>query len=305
MFSRWHTIAILAFWLASMTWLVSRKLLPPLAVGDPPNALAVLEARRREALVGWELQLNRRPLGWAASRTAPQPDGGAALWGWVHIEGLSLHEALPTWLRDRFEGGADAPNALLTLDVSNCLTTTPQGKLTGFRSKLWLRPFTESIEIVGRLQGNRLTLEATYGAVKYATEALVPADALPTDALSPQSALPGLRLGQAWRLPSFSPLRLPSAALEMIEAAVEAEDTISWGGDVSRVFVVAYRAEAGFQGLGSQPLGRLWVRADGTVLQQEFLFLDRLLRFVRMTPGQAAALRLPEQFGDAALDKER
>ena len=304
MFSRWHTIAILAFWLASMTWLVTRKLLPPLVVGEPPNAQAVLEARRREVLVGWELQLNRRPLGWAANRTVPQAGGGAALWSWVHIEGLSLRDAAPAWLRDRLQDAA-APEILVTLDASTCVTANPQGKLAGFRSKLWLRPLAEAIEIIGRMQGNRLSLEARCGELKYATEAFVPADALPTDALSPQSALPGLRIGQAWRLPSCNPLRLPSAALEMIEAAVEAEDTIAWGEGASRVLVVAYRAEAGFQGLESQPLGRLWVRRDGTVLQQEFLFLDRVLRFVRMTPEKAAALRLPAPVGGAAPDKER
>jgi hypothetical protein len=207
---------------------------------------------------------------------------------------LPLREAAPPWLQDYLKASHIAEVGL-TMDAYNSLTANSRGAITAFRSTLWIRPLGQAIELSGRFQGNRLLLSASCGELKYATEAVVPSDTLLADSLSPQTVLPGLRMGQSWRLPCYSPLRPPSAPLEIIEATVEGEDHIAWGDGTERVLVVAYRAESGFGGLGAQPQGKAWVRPDGVVLQQESLFFDRLLRFVRMSPEQAAQLVPPQK----------
>ena len=40
MSNRWFSLAVVLFWLASMSWLVSEKVVPPLRVGDRPAAVA-------------------------------------------------------------------------------------------------------------------------------------------------------------------------------------------------------------------------------------------------------------------------
>ena len=49
MLSRWSNIAIVLFWLATMSWLVVTKFLPPLRIGQPPDYHAILEHERGAA----------------------------------------------------------------------------------------------------------------------------------------------------------------------------------------------------------------------------------------------------------------
>ena len=46
MYGRWYTTAVVFCWLASMTWLVTTKILPPLQLGDPPSYAAIVAAQR-------------------------------------------------------------------------------------------------------------------------------------------------------------------------------------------------------------------------------------------------------------------
>ena len=45
MYSRWFNAAVVVLWLATMSWLVTEKVLPPLLVGEPPSYHQVIEAQ--------------------------------------------------------------------------------------------------------------------------------------------------------------------------------------------------------------------------------------------------------------------
>ena len=70
MANRWFSSVIVLFWLATMTWLVQSKVLPPLKRGDPPGYQAMYSEVPGEMTVGWDLTLNGKPLGWALNRVS-------------------------------------------------------------------------------------------------------------------------------------------------------------------------------------------------------------------------------------------
>ena len=116
-------------------------------------------------------------------------------------------------------------------------------------------------------------------------------NALAGDSLSPQVCLPGLREGQTWKVPSYSPLRPPNNPVEMLTATVEGLEPFDWNGRPEEVWLVVYRADSGLgMGIDKTPRGRLWVRPDGTVLGQQVMMLDCKLMFVRLPDRQAAEL---------------
>jgi hypothetical protein len=139
--------------------------------------------------------------------------------------------------------------------------------------------------------GNTLGLVARSSQFSWAQEAYLPPGALMKDALSPQTQLPGLRLGQSWKVPAYSPLRLSTAPLEVLQATVESRETISWEGELVSCWVVTYRSESGVSLSGSgPPIGRMWVSYRGAVLKQEATLLASTLTFVRMGEERAAVL---------------
>ena len=62
---------------------------------------------------------------------------------------------------------------------------------------------------------------------------------------------------------------------------------MSYAGQETRVFQVVYRREAG-SGISAaqEPVGRMWVRRDGTVLKQEVRVANLRLTFHRSPAGQ-------------------
>ena len=129
------------------------------------------------------------------------------------------------------------------------------------------------------------------GAFSYTNDCFVPPKALAGDTLSPQAWLPGLREGQRWSVPSYSPLRPPNNPLELLKATVEGLEPMTWGGRREQVWRVVYRSDPGF-GLASDkaPREKLWVRLDGAVLRQQVMVFDCVLTFVRLLDDEADKL---------------
>ena len=67
--NRWFTSLIVLLWLATTTWLVVSKVVPPLRRGEPPRYGSVYHvddpAHPEQTAVGWNLSLGDTPLGWA------------------------------------------------------------------------------------------------------------------------------------------------------------------------------------------------------------------------------------------------
>lgn len=285
MYSRWFNYAVVMLWLTAMGWLVVKKVLPPLRVGEPPSYRTILAAQKRESSVGWRMDFNGQPLGWALSTTSRGPGQVTEIRNHVHFDELPLRELAPAWLRPML------PAARLEMEARSTMIIDPLDRLERFRSEVHLDPLEDAIILEGNVDGNRLKLMVRVGGVSYYTEEYLPADALLGDALSPQTQLPGLRKGQTWTVPVYSPLRPLKSPLEILQATVERMEPVVWGGHAEETWLVVYHREAGsVLGRDRTPRGKLWVRRDGTVLQQQVVIFDSSMTFRRLPDDQAAAL---------------
>jgi hypothetical protein len=289
MHSRWLNAAVVLLWLAMMTWLVTEKVLPPLLVGEPPSYGKIVEAREHSPPVGWRISCNGRRLGWALSDTKLYPGGLTEMYGRVQISASRLNETMSGWMGalSRLIGQQIDQ---LGMDVRSVLTIDSLGRLVRCDSTVRFDPFPEVISVSGTVEGNQLLLQVRTGSASFHSQAPLPSKALLSDALSPQTQLPGLRAGQTWTVPIYSPL-WPAKPLEIIYAAVEGIEPVLWNGAVQDAWLVVYRNEpAGKAGNGQAPRGKLWVRRDGTVLKQQVLFMGAAIAFVRLPDDEAAEL---------------
>ena len=289
MYSRWYNVAVVLLWLATMSWLVVDKVVPPLLIGDPPNRRTILEAKRHEPPVGWKIAFNQRSLGWALSTTTRQPSGLTEIGSRVHFDEVPLGELIPNWLRGLMRLG-DLPLGELQMDAESNLVVDALGQLSRFQSTVRLAPLDNLVKLSGEVEQSKLNLTARWGDAHYTTEVPLPKDALPNDALSPQTQLPGLRKGQTWPVPVYSPLS-PGDPLEILSAAVVGREPVLYDGRTENAWLVIYHSDPG-SGLSSneKARGRLWVRADGTVLKQQVMVLGSTVTFMRLSKKQTALL---------------
>ena len=100
----------------------------------------------------------------------------------------------------------------------------------------------------------------------------------------------GLRLGQSWTVPLYSPFLPATSPLEILQAVVEGEDKITWNGESINSRMIVYRNDAGSSSAANEPRGRVWVRDDEPVLQQEVVIFRSQLRFVRLPDDRAESI---------------
>jgi hypothetical protein len=289
--SRLYTTSVVLAWLASMSWLVVSKVLPAMLVGDPPSYRQIVAAQKQNPPTGWDLSLNGNLLGWSLSMASARADGGTELRGWAHFHRLPLAETAPGWLKSVLRL-MEQPLEVPKMDVRSTFTIDAGGRLSEFRSTVRFASMRDEIVLCGKVEGTKMTLAAQtsdFGSMP-PTEVYLPPGALVGDTLTPHSKLPGLREGQRWSVPIYSPLH-PMQTVEILQASVERSEVIIWGGEVIDCWVVAYRNDAG-AGLGGPgpPRGCVWVRHDGTVLKQEMRLFDARLVFVRLTDENAGYL---------------
>lgn len=281
---RYNTL-IIAFWLATMSWLVVAKVLPPLLKGEPPTWRTIISASQKEkddnAAVEWDIFIDQRTIGSASSSLHPMQDGVKELRSEVHFWELPLESISPLRL-GAFARTPEGQPRSVSLTAKAAFEVDPLGRLLGFASTLDLDLLPEPIHVQGIVDGTQLRLTLRSGDFVYRTESFLPHDSLLTDALSPQSRLPGLRVGQTWLVPLYSPFHPRTHPLEALEAVVEGEEPLSWHDRLVETMVVIYYNEQGGR-LGGTKVsrGKMWVRKDGAVLQQEAPLLNSVLRFVR------------------------
>ena len=290
MHSRWFSTAVIMFWLATMSWLVKAKVLPPLLVGEPPSYRQIIEAQKSAPPVGWRMSFNNWPLGWALSDTKTQPNGQTNIYGRVHFDVTSLQEVMPGLLRT-LSRWIEPPVGRLQMDARSQLMIDGLGHLMRFDSAVRVSPLNEVIWVCGAVEGRQLQLVVRAGGMSLANEAYLPPNALLCDALSPQTQLPGLRAGQSWTVPVYSPLWPAKSPLDIVYATVERLEPISWNGEMEECWLVVYRSDPGSRTGGSdRTRGKLWVRRDGAVLKQQVVLFDAVITFDRLPDEEAVGL---------------
>lgn len=283
MSNRWFSLAVVLFWLASMSWLVSEKVVPPLRVGDRPAAVEEDAAPARQP-VAWQLFLDDQPLGWASTDSTERPDRVVELRNRVHLDRFPLKEIAP-WLASLLDPrGRDDQ---MPYDTDSRVELA-DGRLLGFRTSISFGELKDAILVNGTAEGNQLALNVRAGDFTYNTTANLPADAVVGDSLSPRARLSNLRLGQSWTEPVYNPLHPPNSPLQILQATVERHEPIAWNGQIVKAAVVVYRDDSGSDRSASRSArAQAWVERDGNVLKQEVSLLGVRLLFVRLPPGQA------------------
>lgn len=288
--SRWFNAAVVLLWLATMGWLVTVKVLPSLFIGEPPSYSKIVEARRDAPPVGWRMTLNEQSLGWALSDSKLQSTDLTDIHSRVHFESFPLEEVMPNWVRSLVKLMHRSAGQL-ELDASSTLVIDPLGHLLRFDSSVYVDPLDEIVNISGTVDGRSLHLVVRSGDASFANDTYLPSNALLTDALSPQAVLPGLREGQKWTMPVYSPLWPSKNPMEIVHAKVEGIEPILWDGEMRQCWLVVYHSdsESGAGGKKS-PRGKLWVRLDGPVLRQQIQLFDSTIRFDRLSDKDAQKL---------------
>ena len=297
MYSRWYSVAVVLLWLATMTWLITQKVLPALLVGEPPNYRTILEAGRDDLVVGWRMTWDGRPLGWALNTRTPLPQGMTEVQSRIHFTELPLQDLTPDWLHGLLDPKGQLP-VELQMDVKSTLVFDSLGQLSRFESSAGFQAMEALIKVRGMIDAGELTLSVRSGDFTYQPEPIPFAGrSMLSDALSPQTHLPGLREGQTWTVKVYSPLRPPSGPLDpppldILEAEVVETERIHWDGQQVDTWHVVYRVDRGAQtGRDRNPRGEAWVRCgDGTVLKQKATVFNSTLIFVRLPDEPARAL---------------
>ena len=299
--SRWFNLVIVVFWLTSMSWLMVAKVLPPLAIGEPPDyGLMYAAADGQEKPVYWSMTWNDERIGWATSRIERGPTE-VELRSRVHFRRLPVDEMAPPWMRGLLRNQLESMTNL-SLDAKSVVHFDLEGQLRRFRSSMQLADLPDIIKMYGDVRDNHLNVQVESGGVSYSTERYMPAGSLLADELSPQQRMPNLRLGQTWSVESYNPLRPPNSPVDLLTAKVEESDIVAWGGRTRDVYVVVYRSESGLGFLsGRHARARMWVsKEDGTVFRQQIDVLGSRLTFHRLDEGETG--RLLKRIGDPMGD---
>jgi len=269
---RWFNVAALLFWLTTMGWLFTEKILPSLDVGEPPGY------GMRDTPVRWELFINGDPLGWATSEARLDEDGVVQYDDHVHLDRLPLREIAPAWLLSSL----DLQLSDTWMDVRSMSQADPLGRLIGFRSTVALGYLENVATIEGKADDGRLDLTVRAAGMVHKKTIPLPAENNIDGALSPAVNLGRLRVGQHWTVPVYSPLGPPTAPVEILYAHVEREEPIIWNGHIVKTSLVIYANEPAGSDVGyGNWHARAWVAADGRVLKQQIAVVNAYVTFVR------------------------
>jgi hypothetical protein len=299
MYNRFFNLTVALLWVASMTWLVTQKMLPTLRIGEPPSYQTILESQKEDPVVGWNLKLHDREIGWALSRTERLSSGIVEIVSYVHFDYLPLNDLLPQKYRGVLHN-LQIPAEKMSVGTRSRLTIDPLGRLLRFDSAVDVNSLKDAIRMSGVVEGSQMQIHIRAGGLTIDPKPFpLPRRALLGDALSPQTNLPNLRTGQTWTVPVFNPL-LPSDSMEYLQAAVEEPELIDWKGQIVKARVVTYRFDSGY-GISpnTPPKSILWVRDDGRVLKQQVSLSESVkMVFVRMSRAES------RQLAKQSLDEE-
>ena len=245
--ARWFNIAVMLVWLSTTTWLVVAKIVPPLRRGEPPNYRSMYseQAGDKPLYVGWDMSLNGGSLGYAVISLTKKMNGDITeVESRIHFDHVPLEELSPAWMKALLRS-AILPTDNLRMYVNSRLMIDKLGYLSEFNSTLRVAGLPDAIMIHGTINGTVLKIKVRSGDVEYPFDTYLPSDALVADELSPQLCLTGLRVGQEWTVPVFSPLRPPGNPVDVLQARVERRDLLIWEGQTVPVNVVEYRTDSG------------------------------------------------------------
>ena len=298
MLNRWYIVAVLACWIASMSWLLVEKVMPTLREGDRPQYAEVLPAADTPLRpVRWEIQYGNRTIGQATSLSTRDSNGAGRMESTVQFDDLPLGEMMsenfgmvgtllkPLWNND--------DNLRISMTIASEMEIDREGKLDSFVTNLRMAELPDLIRIEGEVHGAKLHVAVLmaneHGEMEphFRDEVEIASEALVSGSFSPQERLTNLEVGQTWTMPVYRPFP-PNSPVQMLQATVERYEVFIWNDRSLKAYQVVYRDDAGSGiTIAREPIGRMWVRGDGEVLQQEARIANMRFRFVRLPAEEA------------------
>ena len=145
---RWTNVVVSLFWLATMSWLMIEKVLPPLRRGDPPSFRSVYaDVDATAAPIAWSVTWNDSPIGWATSRATHPTAGMTEIHSRVHFERIPVEEMAPVWMRSIVRTAVAPLGRQIHMDAYSRLEIDPLNRLAGFRSSIRVGDIPEEIVI--------------------------------------------------------------------------------------------------------------------------------------------------------------
>lgn len=289
--NRLYIAAVVAFWLASMTWLVTDRILPPFFGGNAP---ATRISNQLEP-VAWRIEMDSRPCGEAVLQAVEADSGVREVHSLIEIDRIDAPEAAPFWLQPMLKSIRD-----LSFRVRTITTFGSLGELSSFKTRMQIDRAETPIRVSGAIRGEMLQLRVRISDLTKQFEHPWPKNAALGGDMTPATRLLPLWEGRRWTQEVYSPFSSPKEPLEMIEATVKDRIRLSDGAENTDVWTVEYRAT---EKTGSTDEGRLrarmYVAEDGRVLKQEAFFLGSNVTFFRRSKNESR--RIAEQLLE--LDK--
>ncbi len=296
----WLSPIVIIFWCLTTSWLVVAKILPSLMPGSPPGYQALYASNNRLIPVAWTVLWKDQPIGWAVSESRRDADGHVAVETALRFDRLPIEELLPGWIKPMM-GRALERAAVFDLEARGTMSIDPQGQLRAFRSVVDLPGKVDRVVLDGTVDDGHVKIHVRAGELAYETSRYLPAHIMIGDELSPQATMPGLAPGKRWTVPVYNPLRGGNAALEVMHAEVQAEETLFWEDRLVRVDLVTYRDDPSEH---HEPCCRIWVDRGGRVLKQESAMFGGKLTFLRRSDEAAEDLVENIQVTDAPQPDE-
>jgi hypothetical protein len=284
-----------------MSWLVGAKVLPALREGTPPDyRQEFVEKKATPPLpVAWDLYWNDKPVGQTFSQAFLADGEPSEVRSLVQFRNLAVREVARellggmSFLADSMLG---RDSLHLDLNIATRLRFDWEGEIQGFETSVKGPHSMGLLFFRGhRTDDDKLRVVASTGesdlqhsGAPLAQEFNLPSKARYADVFSPRSRMLGLWVGQKWTTPVINPLA-SNGSLRLVESLVERREQIEWQGDLTEVFVVVYRYDAG-SAASRDPVGLAWVRDDGIVVRQELPLGGARVRFERTRDERAREL---------------
>lgn len=291
-----------------MSWLGATKLVPLIFSQPECDPGGILLGGQGEASeVEWELRWNQSPIGWASSRTSLFVTGDREVNSVVRFDQLPIGQMagelfgpLGRWLQPEQHVRAQVPMRVVTRMVFD-----PKAQLRRFDSTVDWGEVSDLLRLSGAVRDDKLEVVATVAAgwdggppagsrhELYRGQLELAPGVLVADRLAPAGRLRSLRVGETWTFRAYRPVPI-GRSLQTVRATVIGEEVMVWNGVPCEVLVVVFHDAGAIQPRAArEPMGRLWVRADGSVLKEQHRLAGVLLEFVRLPGPPKATLGPP------------
>ena len=274
MANRLFVLAVVALWLASMSWLIGDRILPSFFEGEPP----LEETYEKGKAVAWQVKWNQKVVGTASSVRLPGTAGATDLHNRVRLVNIPLMDLAPTWMRTAIGGFGD-----ISFDASTRIEFDALGNFSAFSSRVMVNDLPSLLNISGRVEDSYLNLNVRSGEMSYRTSVYLPENDSMNEILFPTSMLPEMYVGRTWREEVYNPFKNPGDPIDLFQAEVVAKEPIAFGGEVIEVFRVEYRS-MNVSGIAQEARlqAECWVEPSGRVLRRDVHFGKSKLRFERL-----------------------